>query len=41
MRSEDKKSVQAVGPGPRIFVLMGRSAMLPTCRTEGSSLKTE
>jgi hypothetical protein len=31
----------AIGAGPRILVLMGRTAVLPTCLTEGSPLNAE
>jgi hypothetical protein len=32
---------QAIGAGPRTLVEIGRMAVLPTWRTEGSSLKEE
>ena len=33
--------LQAIGAGPLILVLMGRTAIFPICLTEGSSLKAE
>lgn len=32
---------QAIGAGPLILVEMGKTAMLPICLTEGSSLNAE